>query len=65
MWEVVVGGAGDGGAEVDALEGFPGDEHPTVPLVVDEEAAVAGPDVSGAGEGDLAAVEQGHDRAFA
>src|SRR6185295_3722397 len=40
--EVAVDGAAAAGAEVEALEGFPGDQHPAVARVVDvdpEEAA--------------------------
>src|SRR6185436_17466699 len=58
--EVAVGGAAAAGAEVDALEGVPGDQHPAVAPVVDVDPAVAVADFTGAGEHDLAAVEQRH-----
>src|SRR3954468_13919974 len=61
--EVAVGRtgiSGSAGAEVDALEGVPGDQHPAVAPVVDVDPAVVVADVGGAGEHDLAAVEQRH-----
>src|SRR5262249_3219657 len=54
--EVAVGGAATAGAEVDALEGVPGDEHPAVAPVVDVDPAVIEAGFAGAGEHDLAAV---------
>ena len=63
--EVAVGGAAAAGAEVDALEGVPGDQHPAVARVVDVDPAVAVADFAGAGEHDLAAVEQRHQGAVA
>src|SRR3954470_21879832 len=66
--EVAVGGAGisgSAGAEVDALEGIPGDQHPAVAPVVDVDPTVVVADFAGAGEHDLAAVEQRHQGAVA
>src|SRR6185312_13050645 len=66
--EVAVGGAGifgSAGTEVDALEGVPGDQHPAVAPVVDVDPAVVVGDVAGAGERDLAAIEQRHQSAVA
>src|SRR5215218_7893770 len=63
--EVAVGGAAVAGAEVDTLEGVPGDQHPAVAPVVDVDPAVAVADIGGFGEHDLVAVEQRHQGAVA
>ncbi len=56
--EVSVGGTAAAGAELDALEGVPGDQHPAVAPVVDVDPAVAVADFAGVGEYHLAAVER-------
>src|SRR5262249_5196359 len=63
--EVAVGRAAAAGAEVEALEGVPGDQYPAVaPVVnVDPEVVVAG--LRSAGEHNLAAVEQREEGAVA
>ena len=54
------GGAGGAGAEVDALEGVPGDQHPAVAPVVEVDAAVAAAHFRVRREHDLATVEERH-----
>src|SRR4029434_338916 len=59
-WEVLVGGAAGAGAEVEPVEGVPGDQHSAVTLVADRdlERAVAG--LAHVREYDLPAIEQRH-----
>ena len=63
--EVAVGGTTSAGAEVDALEGVPRNQHPAVAPVVNVDPPVVGADLAGVGEDDFFAVEQRHQRAVA
>src|SRR5262245_13675346 len=63
--EVAVRRAAAAGAEVEALEGVPGDQYSAVAPVVDVDPEVVVADLPGAGEHDLAAVEQRHQGAVA
>ena len=59
--EVAEGGAAAAGTEVDALEGAPGNQDPAVAPVVDVDPAVALAGFAGAGEDDVAPVEERHE----
>jgi len=63
--EVAVGGTTSAGAEVDALEGAPRNQHPAVAPVIHVDPQAVRADVAPVGQDDSFPVEQRHQRAVA